>query len=717
VSTTADYTFAFQPKPVEPFKSVKYFKKSSYWKLLSDFNFNYKPTNISFSTNITRQFNRQQFRLVDVEGIGLDALYQRNFLFNYQYGFNYNLTKSLKINLNANSNNIVRNYMNENNEPDNSYTIWSDYWNIGLPNLHNQQVTVNYELPVNKIPFLSFVKSNYTYAGTYSWQRASIAMSSVVDSDTGIQYNLGNTIQNSGSHKLNTSFNMDSFYKYIGLSKQKAPKKAAPVTPPKPGEKVVNVKPVPVKNSNVFVDGLIGVVTSIKNIQINYSENQGTALPGFLPGIGFFGTSKPNLGFAFGAQDDVRFEAAKNGWLTNYPNFNQNYTQVLTKTLDFSANVDLFPDFKIDLTANRSYSSNYSEQYDVMDGVYNSRSPYSTGNFAISTVMLKSSFRHSDEFFSTSFEEFRNNRIIIANRLATEYYGTTNFPVNADGFPTGFGKNSTEVLLPAFLAAYTGFDIPALKEIGVNIAPSAEARAGKISLNAFKDIPIPNWNIKYNGLMRYNFFKERFKRFSIQHAYKASYTINSFRSNLEYAQHANEINPLNGNFYSQTIIGNVNLVEQFNPLIRLDFETKSSFKILAEMKKDRALSLSFDNNLLTEVNGIEYVIGTGYRFKDVIFSSKLADSPTGIIKSDINLKIDFSYRNNKTIVRYLDYNNNQLGGGQNIWTVKLSADYSFSKNLTAIFYYDHSFSQAVISTSFPMTNIRGGFTLRYSFGN
>ena len=158
-------------------------------------------------------------------------------------------------------------------------------------------------------------------------------------------------------------------------------------------------------------------------------------------------------------------------------------------------------------------------------------------------------------------------------------------------------------------------------------------------------------------------------------------------------------------------------MEQFNPLIKLDFETKSSFKILAEVKKDRALSLSFDNNLLTEVKGIEYVFGTGYRFKDVIFSSKLADDPTGIIKSDINLKIDFSYRNNKTIVRYLDYENNQLGGGQNIWSAKLTADYSLSKNLTIILYYDHSFSKAVISTSFPMTNIRGGFTLRYNFGN
>jgi cell surface protein SprA len=107
----------------------------------------------------------------------------------------------------------------------------------------------------------------------------------------------------------------------------------------------------------------------------------------------------------------------------------------------------------------------------------------------------------------------------------------------------------------------------------------------------------------------------------------------------------------------------------------------------------------------------------GYRFKDVTFTSKFADNPTGIIKGDINIKADFSYRNNQTIVRYLDYDNNQLAGGQNIWSAKLTADYSLSKNLTAIFYYDHSFSKAVISTSFPMTNIRGGFTLRYNFGN
>ncbi|MBP8157085.1 MAG: cell surface protein SprA, partial [Flavobacterium sp.] len=163
VSTSVDYTYAFKPKAIEPFKKNKFFKKSDYWKILSDFNFNYLPASISFSSNIIRQYNRQQFRQVDVDGIPLDPLFRRNYMFNYQYGFNYNITKSLKVNFTAASHNIVRSYLNEDNVPDNTYTIWTDFWNIGTPNQHNQQLVVNYELPINKIQFLSFVKSTYSY--------------------------------------------------------------------------------------------------------------------------------------------------------------------------------------------------------------------------------------------------------------------------------------------------------------------------------------------------------------------------------------------------------------------------------------------------------------------------------------------------------------------------------------------------------------------------
>ena len=698
-NTAVEYAFSFQPKSVEPFKKTEFMKKSSYWKLLSDFNFNYLPSNITFNTNINRQYNKQQFRQVDVAGIGLDALYRRNFAFNYQYGFNFNLTKSLKLNYIASSGNIVKNYMNEDNEPIDSFTIWDRYWDVGQSNRHMQQLVLNYEIPIDKIPIFSFIKANYSYTGDYSWQAASLALSQI--NIGGVDYNLGNTIQNASSHNLNATFSMDTFYKYIGLTKQSQLKAKPKSAAPKPGEKVTNTN-VLVPRSNEFVNGLIGVLTSVKNIQSSYVKNSGTILPGYTPGLGFFGSSKPTIGFIFGSQDDVRYEAAKNGWLTSYPDFNQSYSTVNNEIFKTTANIDLFPDLKIDLTLDRSYSENFSEQYDVSNGIYNPRSPYSFGMFSISTILIKTSFSTSDENSSAAFDDYRNNRLEVANRLAIEHqkqdplYDPT--ITDADGFPKGFGKNNQAVLLPAFLAAYSG------------------ENASSVSLGIFRSFPVPNWSIKYNGLMRYNFFKKNFKRFSLQQNYRASYTINAFRSNFEYDKAPNGVDQ-SGNFFNKTIMSNVNLVEQFNPLIRMDFELKNSLKILTEIKKDRALSMSFDNNLLTEVKGIEYVVGLGYRFKDVIFSSKLADNPTGIIKSDIIIKADLSYRDNKTIVRYLDYDNNQLAGGQNVWAIKLTADYSFSKNLTAIFYYDHAFSEAVISTSFPLTNIRSGFTLRYNFGN
>ena len=154
----------------------------------------------------------------------------------------------------------------------------------------------------------------------------------------------------------------------------------------------------------------------------------------------------------------------------------------------------------------------------------------------------------------------------------------------------------------------------------------------------------------------------------------------------------------------------------FSPLIRIDMEMKNSVKILAEIKRDRMLSLSFDNNLMTEVLGKEYTLGLGYRFKDVRIRSKLA-GPRNIIVSDLNMKADVSIRDNKTIIRYLDLDNNQVTAGQTVWNIKYSADYAFSKNLTGIFYFDYTFSEYAISTAFPQTTIRSGFTLRYNFGN
>ena len=105
--------------------------------------------------------------------------------------------------------------------------------------------------------------------------------------------------------------------------------------------------------------------------------------------------------------------------------------------------------------------------------------------------------------------------------------------------------------------------------------------------------------------MNFKWFKDRFKRFSIIHGYRSTYTINQFRSNLDYDPNNPTEVDQSGNFKNETIYSNINLAEMFTPLFRIDMEMNNSVKILAEMKKERLLSLSFDNNLMTEVQGNE----------------------------------------------------------------------------------------------------------------
>ena len=208
-------------------------------------------------------------------------------------------------------------------------------------------------------------------------------------------------------------------------------------------------------------------------------------------------------------------------------------------------------------------------------------------------------------------------------------------------------------------------------------------------------------------------FKKIFNRFSLSHGYRASHTLNSFSTNLEYLPLKKD---KSGNFMNEIIYSNINLVEQFNPLVKIDFVLKNSLQLSAEIRKDRALSLSLDNNLLTETTGNEFVLGTGYRFKKVKFKTNIGGRTTNL-NGDINIKADLTMRNNITYVRNLDLLNNQVTAGQKLWSLKMSADYDLSRNFTALFFYDHTFSKFEISTSFPQTNIRSGLTLRYNFGN
>ncbi len=708
VRAGVNYAHNFDPIRWEPFKKNDSLFNGRYWRILKDFNLNLLPTSFTVNTDYIRQFNRQKFREIELGGdnISIDELFRRNYTFDFQYTINYDLSDALNLNFTAANNNIVRNYFVDdilNGEQDSTLDVWDGFFDVGDPNRQYQQLGINYELPLNKIPTFSFIRATYAYTGDFQWLKGSDLFGNLtLDGQT---YNLGNSISNANTHNLNTSLDMSRLYRYLGLVKRTGRAttgragRPAPTTNP-------NQQQQPQKKTSKVMNTVIDALTMIKRVQINYSENNGTYLPGYLPTPGFIGTFKPSLGFTFGSQRDIRNLAARNGWLTVFQDFNQQFTQVHNTNLDYAVNVEPFNDLKIDFIGGRTFSENLTENFNTTDtngdglsDEYNRLITNTFGNFNISTSLIKTAFSTSDESQSVAFDDFRANRLVIANRLAERFYGSPTFPVDAEGFPVGFGKTNQAVLLPAFLSAYSGKD------------PS------KITLRALRDVPIPNWNLKYTGFMNMKWFKKHFNRFSLTHGYNSVYTINQFRTNLDYnADDPTELDQ-GGNFKNAELFSNVALTEQFSPLVRLDMEMKNSLKILAEVKKDRTLALSFDNNLLTEIQGNEYILGLGYRIKDVKIRSKLA-GPRQIITSDLNMKADISIRDNKTIIRYLDVeNNNQITAGQTVWSLRYSADYAFNRNLTGIFYFDYQFQEFAISTAFPQTTIRSGITLRYNFGN
>ena len=523
VNTGFVYNHNFKPAPVAPFAKSDSLLTGKYWQWLKELNFNVLPTSISLNANYNRSFNQQRFRGVFGDGdfLELPTLQQRNYLFNWQYALNYSLTKSLRLNLTASNNNIVRNYFTSGEDSegrpliDNTLNLWDGFFDVGEPNRHSQQMQLNYELPFDKFPFLSFINAQYTYTSNFDWQRGGDALIEVAGESI-------NTVQNANTHTLTANLTMQGFYDFIGLKKRTG-KAATGIAPPRASSSNAEGEDKkPKGKTSKAWNTMVDILTMVKRVNVNYSENNGKVLPGYTQSIGFIGTSRPTLGFVFGSQRNVRFEAARRGWLTDFPEFNSQYLQNSNKNLNITATAQPTQDLTIDILADRQISNSIQENY-VPDlwaqgqtGLVNN-----IGNFSISTMMLGTVFSKSDEFNSETFEEFKANRLTVANRVVSDR-GINVQDRDEDGFPVGYGKTSQDVLLPAFFAAYTGQDV------------------NRVNLDAFRDIPIPNWNIKYTGFMKNRWFKKKFKRFSIQHGYRSAYSINSFQTNLEREQLIND---------------------------------------------------------------------------------------------------------------------------------------------------------------------------------
>ena len=217
-------------------------------------------------------------------------------------------------------------------------------------------------------------------------------------------------------------------------------------------------------------------------------------------------------------------------------------------------------------------------------------------------------------------------------------------------------------------------------------------------------IPLPNWRINYDGLMQLKFIKKKFQTFSLGHAYRSTYTVGSYVSSLDYEDNgsgwSSNINPNTGNYFSQYEIGQVTINEQFSPLIKLDMTWKSSLITKLEIKKNRTLNLSLSNNQLTEIKGSEYVIGTGFRVKDLEFRFRSGGRGKKI-SSDLDLKLDLNIRNNETVIRKIVENDEQTTMGQQTISIKFSADYVINSRLNLKMFYDKVITNPFITTTYP----------------
>ncbi|WP_282071038.1 cell surface protein SprA [Polaribacter atrinae] len=688
VRASASYNFSFDSKPIEPFKNNDSIFKSKYWQLLKDFNFNPIPKTFAVNSSINRNYNEQQSRNL-VAGLSAQPeLKQRRFLFDWDYTIGFDLTKSLQVNFNA-----TNSYIYDTFGSDDEIQVFDDFFNTGRANHYHQALNGTYNLPIDKIPFLKFIKADYAYTADFDWQAAPQNTINVNGVDVPSVELIGNVIQNANTHNLNTTINFDSFYKGLGFEKlllTKNQRKSAK------GEKSDNLPRTPgrVKQNKKLsigkkiLKGTYDIVTSVKQGKISYSENNGQLLPGYTEDVGFLGGAPTS--FAFGSQVDIRNKALEQGWFVSRNNGDEYYSKTYSKThynkLDYTFTLKPIKDLNIDVRGNKIQTRDISQQLDLVSGSnqFENTPFFETGNFSTSYSMVSTAFTDGDVLF----QNLRDYRSIISNRLATE----NEVPAS------GFGTNSQQVLLPAFVAAYSG------------------KSPDKVNTGLFRDVPIPNWTLRYNGLMKFNFFKKNFSNFVVSHGYRSSYTVSSFTNNLQYDSN-NPYANLNvaNNYESELLVSAVTLVDEFSPLIKLDMKMRNSFSLRGEIKSDRTLTMNFNNSTLTDISGTEYIFGMGYVFEDVKFSTRFTGKKQ-TLKGDINLRADVSLRDNITQIRSVDEDNDQISGGQKLFSIKFTADYRLSNSLTASFYYNHQTSRYAISTTFPRQAINGGFNIIYNLG-
>ncbi|MFD1628974.1 cell surface protein SprA [Pseudopedobacter beijingensis] len=662
------YNYSKQADFMSPFsKSIK----NKNLTLLKDFNFNVLPNVLNFRVEVNRLYSENTLRDNDpMNFIPINTTFNKNFNINRIYGISWDLTKSLKLDFNATNLSVV-------DEPEGRITglkrdtVWANLKKLGRTTDYNHNITLSYTVPINKLPYLDFINLVTRYQTQFNWMTEPLL--SMNDPDL----NFGNTIQNSRAIQVNPTLNMNTLYNKFGFYRE-------------------------MKKNNATGIGaaLTNVLFSIKNVSGSYIRNDGTFLPGYLPKTNAFGVdfsmNAPGLGFILGSQEDIRYKAAMNGWITTDTTMNQLYVQNLNEKLNLRGTLEPFKDLRIELTMLKSQSKNYTTNFrfdnDRQD--FYSLSPITSGDYSISIISLGSAFKDKNTQHSKLFQQFLTNREVISSRLGQANPNSTG--VDSEGYADGYGKNSQDVLISSLLAAYLNKD------------------ANSINLNSFRKTPVPNWRITYNGLTKLPYFSDLFTSFDVSHGYNSTYNVNSFSSLVRYRETngASSVRDINGDFLPFYQFSQVTLYEQFVPLIGIDMRFKSNVTMNVEYRKSRSLSFSMANSQLAQQKDQAFVIGFGYRTTNFRFPFGLFKSV--LLKNDLNFKMDVAIRDNKTVIYRADVDDAEISGGSKNITYRPSIDYVVNQRLNIRLYYDTNITKPYTSQTFNTAFSNFGVNLRFT---
>jgi len=663
------YNFTNTPKYYNPFAKV--IKKNSL-ALLRDINYSLWPSRLNFSISYDRFYSENTPRNNDpTDIVPIQTTFNKTFTITRVYGIGWNLTKSFSMDLDAtNLSTVDEPYGRLNGIKIDS--LWHNILNFGRTTNYNHTLNFNYTPPISKIPGMDWVTLTTHYSTHFNWQGQPLF---AIDDP---QYDVGNSISNSRTIQLTPTLNFETLYNKFGFVKRSKSK----------------------DNDNGLNKLLVGLVTSIKNISGSYTRTDGTFIPGYLPQTNFLGEDlnygAPGLGFLLGSQSDLRATALAHGWISTDTLQNQLYVTTFNEDLHLKSTIEPLPGLRIQLSAFKTQDHTYQTNFKSIDGSNDVQSynPVTSGDYSVSYLTLATAFSKISGANNTSptFQKFEDDRTTISQRLGALNPNSTGPPTN--GYADGYGPNSQNVLVPAFLAAYSG------------------KNAASSNLSQFPNIPIPNWQVTYNGLSKIPFFSEMFESFDVTHGYQSSYNVSGYSTLLQYqaANGAVTSRDANNDFLPYYQFSSVTIFEQFVPLLGVNARFKNSMTASVEYRQSRSLSLSVLNSQLSQENQNVLVLGWGYHDKNFKF-------PFGWFSgrkqnNDVNFKIDFSLQDTKTLIYQADVVEAQVSSGAQNITVRPSIDYVINNRFNLNLFYDSNITRPYTSQTFNTAFTNFGINLK-----